>query len=191
MERHTLMGGKLHFYKRENSRHWQCSTYLAGKHRRRSTREESLSHAKDIAEDLYFELRGKHRAGQLDDADSIITHYGRLYVPAYRPSKRGEKEKTFREAATLFLQEFEVLTQGQRNRQYVQGSKRRLNLHLLPFFGDLALSELTSGKVQEYRLQRAQNYVRRRARTQTPPDGDGFVLGACYRTRGGLVLVQT
>ena len=33
METHDLMGGKLHVYKRENSRFWQCSTYLAGKNR--------------------------------------------------------------------------------------------------------------------------------------------------------------
>ena len=65
METHDLMGGKLHVYKRENSRYWQCSTYLAGKNRRMTTKEESLSHAKEIAEDWYLELRGKARAGQL------------------------------------------------------------------------------------------------------------------------------
>jgi hypothetical protein len=39
---HDLMGGKLHVYKRENSRYWQCSTYLAAKNRRITTKEESL-----------------------------------------------------------------------------------------------------------------------------------------------------
>lgn len=33
MPTHSLMGGKLHVYKRENSRYWQCSTYLNGKNR--------------------------------------------------------------------------------------------------------------------------------------------------------------
>jgi hypothetical protein len=47
-EHHELMGGKLHVYKRENSNYWQCSTYLAGKNRRMSTKEDSLSHAKEI-----------------------------------------------------------------------------------------------------------------------------------------------
>jgi len=28
--KHTLMGGKLHVYRRENSGLWQCSTYLGG-----------------------------------------------------------------------------------------------------------------------------------------------------------------
>ncbi|HXO70679.1 MAG TPA: site-specific integrase, partial [Bradyrhizobium sp.] len=81
-EHHELMGGKLHVYKRENSDLWQASTYLAGKNRRISTKEESLSHAKEIAEDWYLELRGKSRAGQLTSgptfkkaADQFLAEY--------------------------------------------------------------------------------------------------------------------
>ena len=51
MGKHTLMGGKLHVYRRANSGKWQCSTYLAGKNRRVSTQEDSLSLAKEFAED--------------------------------------------------------------------------------------------------------------------------------------------
>jgi hypothetical protein len=64
-EHHALMGGKLHVYRRENSSHWQCSTYLAGKNWRVSSKEESLAHAKDFAEDWYLELKGKSRTGEL------------------------------------------------------------------------------------------------------------------------------
>lgn len=70
-EQHELMGGKLHIYKRENSRFWQCSAYLAGKNRRMTTKEESLSHAKEIAEDWFIELRGKTRAGVLKGGKSF------------------------------------------------------------------------------------------------------------------------
>ena len=45
------MGGKLHVYKRDNSRYWQCSTYIGGKNQRTSTKAESLAHAKEVAED--------------------------------------------------------------------------------------------------------------------------------------------
>ena len=38
LEMSTLMGGKLHVYKRDNSRFWQCSAYLSGKNRRRPER---------------------------------------------------------------------------------------------------------------------------------------------------------
>ena len=45
METHDLMGGKLHVYKRDNSRYWQCSTYLAGKNWRMTTKTDSLDTA--------------------------------------------------------------------------------------------------------------------------------------------------
>ena len=130
MANHTMMGGKVHVYKRENSRHWQCSTYLAGKNRRTSTKQESLAHAKDFAEDWYLELRGKSRNGELRD------------------------EKTFKEAAAQFEREYEIITEGHRSPLHVEGQKLRLRVHLIPFFGDMGLSEVTSGQVQEYRIHR-------------------------------------
>jgi integrase len=128
---HELMGGKLHLYKRENSRFWQCSTFLGGRNHRNTTKEESLSHAKDIAEDWYLELKGKFRAGEL---------------------KHG---KTFKVAADQFRREYEALTAGERNPIYVEGHWLRLRVHLLPFFGDKVVSEINPGLVQEYRVHRA------------------------------------
>ena len=64
-EHHTILGGKVHVYKRPNSSSWQCATYLAGKNRRTTTKEDSLSKAKEFAEDWYLQLRGKLRDGQL------------------------------------------------------------------------------------------------------------------------------
>ncbi len=127
---HPILGGKVHVYKRDGSRHWQCSTYLKGKNHRVSTKEESLSHAKQIAEDWYMELRGKARAGLL------------------------KTEKTFDQAADKFLDEYEVITEGQRSPRWVEGHRIRLRLHLLPFFGPLGVSEVTPSKVQEYRVHR-------------------------------------
>jgi integrase len=139
-EHHELMGGKLHVYKRENSQYWQCSTYLGGRNWRVSTKEESLSHAKDFAEDWYLELKGKSRAGAL---------------------KAG---KTFKQAAEQFEREYEVITQGQRNPNYVQAHKDRIRVHLLPFFGNRVVSEITPGLVQEYRIHRTKN-----SKTGKPP----------------------
>lgn len=130
MADHIMMGGKVHVYKRENSRYWQCSTYLAGKNRRTSTKQESLAQAKDFAEDWYLELRGKSRAGELKD------------------------EKTFKEAATQFEREYEIITEGHRSPTHVEGNKTRLRVHLIPFFGEMGLSEITPGQVQEYRIHR-------------------------------------
>ena len=90
-EHHTILGGKVHVYKRPNSSSWQCATYLAGKNRRTTTKEDSLSKAKEFAEDWYLQLRGKLRDGEL---------------------KSG---KLFREAAKLYLREFDIMTQGRRS----------------------------------------------------------------------------
>jgi integrase len=131
MAKHSILGGKVHVYKRESSLLWQCSAYLQGKNRRVSTKTESLSEAKDFAEDWYMQLIGQHRAG------NVIG------------------EHTFKEAAKQFEQEYEALTSADRNRQYVDGHYRRIRLHLNPFFGNRGLSDVTAGLVQEYRIVRS------------------------------------
>ena len=72
--------------------------------------------------------------------------------------QRGEvtNEKTFREAAKLFVREYGIITEGQRNPKYVRDHEARLRNHLLPFFGSKGLSEITPGLVQEYRTHRKQ-----------------------------------
>jgi len=134
-ENHDLMGGKLHVYRRPNSTHWQCSTYLAGKNWRVSTKEESLAHAKDFAQDWYLGLMGKDRAGVL---------------------KAG---KTFKQAAELFVEEYEAITSGERHPKYIGMIQGRLRVHLLPFFGHMLVTEITPGMVQEYRIHRMTSRV--------------------------------
>ena len=97
-EHHTILGGKVHVYKRPNSSHWQCSSYFAGKNRRTSTKEDSLSRAKEIAEDWYLRLRGKLRDGEI------------------------KSEKTLREVFQHYLHEHDIITKGQRNKQYVEAN---------------------------------------------------------------------
>ena len=139
-EQYTILGGKVHVYRRPNSSQWQCSTYLAGKNRRRSTKEDSLSKAKEIAEDWYLQLRGKLRSGEI------------------------KTEKTFREASEQYLREYDIITQGQRSKDYVKSLHWRSTVHLVPFFGPLGLSEITSGKVQDYRVHRHQEAVAKRGK---------------------------
>src|SRR5665213_598796 len=111
MARHEVLGGKVHIYKREETRHWHCSASINGRQLRTTTKQESLEQAKDFAEDWYLELRGKLKRGEL---------------------KSG---KTFAEAATRFLREYEVITRGQRSPRMVQEYECKLRVHLLPYFG--------------------------------------------------------
>src|SRR5258708_21335457 len=124
-EQYTIMGGKVHVYKRPNSGCWQCSSYLGGKNRRTSTKEDSLSKAKEIAEDWYLQLRGKLRAGEI------------------------KSEKTFRHVSDQYLREYGIITQGQRNKQYVDAQHWRSSVHLVPFVLNLGTSDITAGKIQE------------------------------------------
>jgi len=139
-EQFTIMGGKVHVYKRPNSSHWQCSSYFAGRNRRTSTKEDSLSKAKVFAEDWYLELHGKLRSGEI------------------------KTEKTFREASEQYLREYDIITQGQRSKVYVACQHWRSRVHLVPFFGRLGLSEITAGKVQDYRIHRLEEAMAKRGK---------------------------
>jgi len=141
-ETHSIMGDNVHVYRRENSRKWQCSTFLNGRNWRVTTKTDSLSLAKEFAEDWYLELRGKSRAGLLEE------------------KKKGKK---FKEAAAKFLEELPILTHGQRSERYVEDQKQRLDAVILPFLGDRYLSE-APGSISEYRIHRAQT-----CKTGKPP----------------------
>jgi integrase len=156
--RHTLLDGKVQVYKRANSPHWQCSCSIAGRQRRATTHEESLAHAKDVARDWYLGLLGKFRQGELKEG------------------------KLFREAAQRFLDEFEVITQGQRSPIYIENHNLRVKNHLNPFFGDKVLSEITPGVVQDYRIHRMKTgSVRKRK-----PNPDGTIPKAAPPSRSTL-----
>jgi integrase len=128
---HRILGGKIQLYQRAGTHFWWCAASVGGKQHCASTKEENLALAKTLAEDWYLELRGKSRAGLL------------------------KTEKTFQQAADQFTKEYGIITEGQRSERWVDGHKIRLRLHLVPFFGELGVSEVTAGKVQEYRVHRA------------------------------------
>src|SRR5262249_45937958 len=115
---------------------YHCSATVEGKQYRISTKKDDLRQAEEVAEDWYLRLRGMVRSGDLEK------------VTAKR------KEPTFLAAAEKFLEEFPVLTEGQRNEVYVKGHEHRARKYLIPFFGKKGLSEITGGLVNEYRMHR-------------------------------------
>ena len=60
-ESHSLMDGKLHVYRRENSRFWQCATYLSGRNYRQSTKETNIAYAREFARDWYLDRVAEDR----------------------------------------------------------------------------------------------------------------------------------
>jgi integrase len=136
IEKHPVLGGKAYVYKRQRSNYWQCAAYLRGYNYRASTKETFLHEAIHYAEEWYFNLRGQASVGVLE-------------TPAEK-----QKEITFREVADQFIKEYSVITEGQRSPNWVRGHADRLRVHILPFLGDLPISQVTGGKVQEYRVFR-------------------------------------
>jgi integrase len=145
--RHEILGGKVHLYRRDG-RFWQCAASVGGKQFRATTKREELKQAEDVAEDWYLELRGKFKRGDL----------GQLV--------EADQGKTFAEAAEQFLREYPVITEGQRNKQYVEGHERRIRKYLMPFFGPKPVSQVTSGLIQDYRIHRTETC---KAETGKPP----------------------
>lgn len=123
MQRHEILGGKVQRYRRADGGSWHCSASVGNKQRRASTRTDSLALAKQVAEDWYLGLRGKLHASVL------------------------KTEKTFKDAASQFTREYEVITAGQHSVRWTEGYAIRLRIHLLPFFGEMGLSEITAGRV--------------------------------------------
>ncbi len=80
MSKHSILGGKVHVYKRTGSPKWQCAAFLNGKNHRTTTKTESLSQATEFAEDWYLELRGKHRGASCSTRDPLLTPQGSLRV---------------------------------------------------------------------------------------------------------------
>jgi len=135
MPSHIIHGGKVNIYRREDGNVWQCSASVGHKQFRVSTGETSLDLAKQFAADWLLTLKGKKHAGIL------VTG------------------KTFEAVAKQFLTEYEIITEGQRSPRWVEGHGIRLRLHLIPFFGQLRVGEVTASKVQEYRVHRMTSRV--------------------------------
>ncbi len=57
-----------------------------------------------------------------------------------------------------------LITQGERNKVYVDGKHWRSRVHLVPFFGHMGLSEITGGTVQAYRIHRHEEAMAKRGK---------------------------
>lgn len=134
---HPIFGGRAYVFRRDRSPFWQAAAFLNGHNYRHSTKEEALEEAIRVAEDWYLHIREQASVGAL---------------PA--TSEEAKAEPTFADMTDQFIKEYTVLTEGQRAPRWVQGHQIRLRVHLLPFFGSLPISQVTSGKIQEYRVMR-------------------------------------
>ncbi|MFZ5684648.1 MAG: tyrosine-type recombinase/integrase [Pseudomonadota bacterium] len=151
-ERYTLLDGTVHVYRRGNSRFWQCAIYLSGRNHRSSTHQDRLDAALTVAREWALDRIAEDRLGarSLKLNQSVAAE---LTVTGLAPN-RSRNAKTFREAAEAFVAEYEVLTRGERNPEYVSQKGALLRLRLIPFFGDTPVCDVSAGMIQDYRLHR-------------------------------------
>ncbi|WKZ11285.1 MAG: site-specific integrase [Gammaproteobacteria bacterium] len=169
-ESHSLMDGRLHVYRRDNSRYWQCSTYLNRRNYRTSTKEESLVRAKEFARDWYIERYAeelRRRKGK-----PLLEHVDAALQPADlidRRKRLTHTGPTFDEAADAFMAEAKVITEGERNPYYMSQKEQQLRRHLRPFFGHKALTQIDAGLIQAYRVHRIETNRDHRTNAKTRP----------------------
>lgn len=162
-EKLVLMDGRLHVYKRERSSVWQCSTFLGVINHRVSTKEKNLVLAKDFATHWYIErcVAERHRRLGIPLA-TLSGGTARPSVGTDMPPDRRRRTRTgptFEEVAKTFYDEYRIATQGERNERYVKQKGDQLRLHLLPFFGNKSVADITAGLIQQYRTHRQTSKV--------------------------------
>ena len=175
-ETHSLMDGKVHVYKRGRSRYWQCSTYMNGRNHRKSTKHENLTMAMEFAREWYMavyvdsmRMRESQHSQQLMNrftayqSQPVQHHHApapsAMYYappkPAPAPRSTGKSSlPTFEEAAKKFIAEYSIITQGDRNERWAKDHVRRINTHLISYFGQMPVKDINAGIVQEYRIHR-------------------------------------
>lgn len=165
-ENHTLMDGKVHVYRRDNSIYWQCSTYISGRNHRKSTKHDSLAMALDFAREWYMAVYVDSRRMQGSNLGQLllskVSPYHKIEEAdtSLHPKKRATTGPTFAEAAKKFIAEYSVITQGERNERWAQDHVRRVNTHLMQYFGNMPVKDINAGLVQEYRIHRHTNGYR-------------------------------
>ncbi|MEI8286787.1 MAG: site-specific integrase [Actinomycetes bacterium] len=194
-EKHAILGGKVHLYRRGDSDNWHCSAFLKGRNRRKSTKETSLPLARQIAEDWYLELRGKARANALpEQLDPPSQTRRRAPTPATEGLiPAGLKRRlSFNEAADRFTAEYGIINKGEVSERWVAGHQSRLTAHLRPYFGDKWCDEIDGGMAQAYRLFRMRNGRNGKAPARNTLNSEittlNHVLGTAFRSGAMLSL---
>lgn len=172
-ESYKLMDGRLHIYKREGSKYWHCAAFFNGRNHRQTTKEENFAHAKAFAKDwfmeLYVESRRKRRGGTSLLLDGLVEVASPANIqPEDRRRRKPSNGITFRHVTEIFKKEYEAITLGERSEAYVDSKQDQIKVHLLPFFGDTPIADVSAGMVQEYRAHRQTSRIGKDGKPKKP-----------------------
>ena len=128
-----VLDGKLHIFRRPNTKFWWCGFHVKSIYVRASTKCAELDTATEAAKQWYYRKQGAIDAG----------------LPIVR------KETTFNHFAKLALQDYEQLVAtGQRSPSYLKGLRLLLNNDLARFFGPHPLKDINQQLWHKYMQQR-------------------------------------
>ena len=128
-----VLDGKLHIFRRPDTRYWWCGFHLKGNYIRASTKCSDLNLAIEAAKQWYYRKQGAIDAG----------------VPIV------PKNLTFNHFAKLALDDYEqMVTAGQRSSSYVRGLRVLLKNDLGKFFGSYPLTAINQQLWHKYMQQR-------------------------------------
>ena len=128
-----VLDGKLHVFRRPNTKYWWCGFHVKGLYVRTSTKCAEINAATEAAKQWYFRKQGAMDAG----------------VPHAR------KETTFNHFAKLALKDYEqMVANGQRSKTYLRGLKLLIDNDLSKFFGGYALKAINQQLWHKYMQQR-------------------------------------
>ncbi len=124
-----ILDGKLHIFRRKDTKNWWCGYHHAGVYRRTSTKQAELSQAIEAAKKWYY---GEQY--QIGNGHEVV------------PTK-----DTFAHHARLAIADYERLALGTtHSKQYVKGLKNLLEKHLTPFFGKHKLTSVDQSLWHKY-----------------------------------------
>jgi hypothetical protein len=99
IESHTIMDGKVHVYRRDRSRFWQCAVFLSGSNHRQTTRQENAALAIEFARDWYLDRVAEDRMRRR----GMMPALPNTPVEAPPPRRAKPGEMTFKAAAATFV----------------------------------------------------------------------------------------
>ncbi len=179
---------KVHVYRRDRSRFWQCSTCLDGINLRETTKEANLAAAQAFAEEWYLKQRQLLRKRGLSLNLAAAPASGEITDRRRRKQATGPK---FAEACDLFVKEYPVFTQGQRNEKYMRSHEMRINANLLPFSEKYRLSEIGEALISQYREHRIATFRGGKVPAHSTINHDIVTLRLILKTAKRRGLIET
>lgn len=131
LSKFTILDGKCHLYRRDNSPFWWCGFHYKGKYIRSSTKEKTRSAAEAVARNWFFEKQGEIKTNTL---------------------KTTNRDNRFDKIAEQALIHYEGLVKRKlRSQITLDGIRSSLYARVMPFFAKVSVNEIDNTTWHKYK----------------------------------------